>query len=175
MAAELVFLIGYRGTGKSLLAGLLATRLNWQALDADSLLEERVGRSVKQIFADEGEAGFRDREAALLAELCTKQCHVIATGGGIILREENRARLKAAGLCLWLQANPATIWQRLQADPRSDELRPNLAGGGLTEIEQLLQVRTPWYRECADLEVNTVDRTPAAIVDEMVAFLRTRI
>src|SRR4051812_42037671 len=72
---ERIFLIGYRGTGKSSVARLLAERLGWQWLDADAVLEARHGRSIRQIFAEEGEAGFRDKEAALLAEFCQLRQH----------------------------------------------------------------------------------------------------
>lgn len=162
-----VFLIGYRGTGKSAVAELLAARLGWDSLDADALLEARAGRSIREIFEKEGEGGFREREAALLEELCGGSKVVIATGGGVILREQNRQRLKKSGLCVWLTADAATIWERLQADAATAERRPNLTVGGLAEVEQLLRVREPLYRACADFTVDTVGRSPAAVADEV--------
>ena len=92
-----LFLIGYRGSGKSAVARLLAERLGWAWLDADQVLEDRQGQSIRQIFADEGELRFREMEAAILAELCVRQGHVIAVGGGVVLRAENRQRLKDSG------------------------------------------------------------------------------
>jgi shikimate kinase len=162
-APGVVLLIGYRGTGKSTVARLLAQRLGWDWLDADAVLEERAGRSIRDLFAAEGEAGFRAREAALLEELCRCQRHVIATGGGVILREENRRRLRAAGPVVWLVADPETIWQRLQADAATAQRRPPLTVGGLAEVRELLQVREPLYRECACCSVETAGRSPAEV------------
>ena len=99
---RLVFLVGARGCGKSTVGLLLAARRGWQFLDADELLEARTGRSVADIFAAEGEAGFRDRESALLLELSGRTDHVIATGGGVVLRPENRRVLHDTGFCIWL-------------------------------------------------------------------------
>jgi shikimate kinase len=167
----LIFLIGYRGSGKSTVARALARRLGWRWVDADALLEERHGRSIAQIFAAEGEAGFRDKESAILAELCKQQQSVIATGGGVILRVENRERLKAAGLCVWLTAGPATIWERLQTDATTAARRPALTVGGLAEVEELLRVREPLYRDCAHLSVSAVERSPEEIADDIQARL----
>jgi shikimate kinase len=160
-----IFLIGYRGTGKTTVARLLAERLGWQWLDADALLEQRHGRSIKQIFAEEGEAGFRDKEAALLPELCRLRKCVIATGGGIILRPSNRETLRAAGTVVWLSADAATLWRRIQADTTTAERRPNLTGGGLGEVEELLRVREPLYRECAHRTVSAEGRSPTEVAD----------
>jgi shikimate kinase len=159
----LIFLIGYRGTGKSTVARLLAERLGWAWVDADALLEARHGRSIRQIFADEGEAGFREREAALLGELCGLRRHVVATGGGVVLRPQNRQRLREAGRVVWLTADPQTIWGRLQQDHTTAERRPALTVGGLAEIEELLRVREPWYRACAHVTVDTAGRSPADV------------
>jgi len=164
----LVFLIGYRGTGKSTVARLLAERLDWQWLDADVVLEARHGRSIRQIFADEGEAGFREKEATLLGEFSQLRQTVIATGGGVILRDTNRQNLRA-GKVVWLTADAETIWQRLQADSTTAERRPALTVGGRAEIEDLLRVREPWYRACADLVIDTAGRTPEQIVSVILA------
>jgi shikimate kinase len=167
-----IFLLGYRGTGKTTVARLLAQRLGWDWLDADERLEKQHGRTIRQIFAEEGEAGFRAKEALQLDELRGHRRHVISTGGGIVLRPENRQKLKTSGKCVWLTADPATIWRRINADASTAERRPNLTVGGLAEIEQLLHIREPFYRECADLIVPTMDRTPeevAEIIDRWLA------
>jgi shikimate kinase len=160
-----IFLVGYRGSGKTVVARLLAERLGWNWIDADALLEERHGQTIKQIFAAEGEAGFRDKEAALLQELCTRQNCVVATGGGVILRAANRALLRRSGLVVWLTADAPTLWQRIQQDVGTTERRPNLAGGGLSEVEELLLVREPLYREVAQVVMPTDDRTPGQIAE----------
>jgi shikimate kinase len=127
--------------------------------------------TIRQIFAEEGEAAFRDREQELLEDLCRRRQHVIATGGGVVLRDVNRERLKRAGFCVWLSADAHTIWLRLQADATTAERRPPLTVGGRDEVEQLLRIRTPLYRVCADLTVDTVGRSPADITDEIVRSL----
>jgi shikimate kinase len=167
-AGSVIFLIGYRGTGKSAVAQRLAERLGWSWLDADVVLEERWGRSIRQMFAEDGEPVFREREAALLVELCRYQHHVIATGGGVILRADNRQRMKQAGPVVLLSADVETIWQRLQADAATRERRPDLTVGGRAEIEELLRVRRPLYETCADCVVNTTHRSPDEVVDAIL-------
>src|SRR5262245_50146085 len=100
---KVLFLIGYRGSGKSNVARLLAENLGWSWADADAVLEQKYGRTIRQIFAEEGEAGFRDKETAVLGDLTQLDKHVVATGGGIVLRPENRAQLRT-GKVAWLAA-----------------------------------------------------------------------
>jgi shikimate kinase len=168
-----IYLIGYRGTGKSTVGPLVAARLGWRFIDADELLERRAGRTIQEIFAAEGEADFRVREEAILNELATLEKHVIATGGGVILRPANRERLRASGLVAWLTASPTTIRQRLQADPATASRRPTLSQGGLAEIEELLRQREPLYRETAICEIDTEARSPEAIADAILAAWET--
>jgi shikimate kinase len=163
------FLVGYRATGKTTLARLLAKELGWDWVDADERIEQRCGRNIRQIFAEEGEAGFREHEAAVLEELCRRPRQVVATGGGVVLREANRARLRAAGRVIWLTADAETIWARLQGDPTTAERRPALTVGGLAEVEELLRVREPLYRDCADLIVDTAARSPEEIVAHILS------
>jgi shikimate kinase len=152
-------------------AGLLAERLGWGWVDADALLEAHCGRSIRALFAIEGEASFRDREAALLPELCGRTRHVIATGGGIVLREDNRERLRAAGTVIWLTADAPTLWRRLEQDAATAERRPALTVGGLAEVEELLRVRAPLYAACAHLVVDTTGRSPEKVAEAILASL----
>jgi shikimate kinase len=168
---RLLFLIGYRGAGKTEVARLLAPMLGWQWLDADAVMERVYGRSIREIFAHNGEDGFRARETLILRELCSLGEHVIATGGGVVLREENRALLKE-GTVVWLQAPAEVLWKRIQADSNSVERRPNLAGGGLSEIEEMLRVRTPLYLECQDLTVDSSTQTPPQIAEAICSWFR---
>ncbi len=164
-----IFLIGYRGTGKSTVARLVAEGLGWHAMDMDALIESRRGLSVREIFAKEGEAAFRQLESDLLREVCRLRHHVIATGGGVILDVDNRVCLRESGLVIWLTAKPETLWQRISQDATTLERRPDLNVGGLAEIEYLLHVREPHYRECANMIVATDDRTPEEVAREILA------
>src|SRR5678815_5101650 len=107
---ERIFLIGYRGTGKTTVGRLLATELGWDFADCDDAVEASAGQSVAEIFADEGEEGFRAREAEALLELCGRARIVLATGGGAVLSSTNRELLRAGGFAIWLTAHPQTIW-----------------------------------------------------------------
>ncbi|MGD9646925.1 MAG: shikimate kinase [Pirellulales bacterium] len=163
-------LIGYRGTGKSTVARHLALALGWDWVDADVELELRAGRSIAAIFADAGEAAFRELESQVLVDLASGDRRVIAAGGGVILRAENRALLKNMGPVVWLRADADTIAQRVAADEASRERRPNLtAAGGRTEIEQLLAAREPFYSECANFTVETGNRSPDEVAAEVLA------
>jgi shikimate kinase len=166
----LVFLIGYRGTGKSIVARLLAEKLGYGYSDADAELARRHGQSIREIFAAEGEGGFRDKEAAVLADLASIENHVVATGGGVILRLENRAQLRT-GKVIWLTAPADVLWRRLQQDSATPGQRPNLAQGGLVEIEDLLRVREPLYAACADWVVDTATMTPQEVADAIYQWL----
>jgi shikimate kinase len=165
----LLFLIGYRGSGKTTVGRILADRLRWAFVDADGVLEERHRRTIREIFATEGESGFRDMESAILTDLCTRTNTVIATGGGVVLREANRQLLKRHGIVAWLKADATTLWARIKADPTTAERRPPLAGGGLAEIEHLLAVREPFYQVCADVVVPVEALSPEQAADAILA------
>ena len=169
---HLLFLIGSRGSGKSTVARLLAHDLGWDWLDADEELEKRHGQSIRAIFAAEGEAGFRDKEAAILAELCRLRRHILATGGGVVLRPDNRQRMRASGRVVWLSADVETLWRRLQADDATAERRPALTIGGREEIEEITRLREPLYRECANFIVDTSGRAATEVVAEIRGWMR---
>ena len=162
-----LFLVGYRGTGKSTVARLLAHDLGWRWVDADDLIERHAGMTIRQVFEVEGEPGFRRRESAVLEELCGLSRHVVATGGGVVLSADNRRRLKEAGRVVWLTADPHEIRDRLERDRRTAERRPVLTVGGLAEIKELLRAREPHYRAVAHLSVNTSGRTPEEVAAEI--------
>ncbi|MDR3632700.1 MAG: shikimate kinase [Isosphaeraceae bacterium] len=168
-------LIGLRGTGKSTVGRLLAARLGRDFADADAVLEARAGRTIRAIFSDDGEPAFRDWEERVVTELTARPGLVLATGGGVVLRESNRARLRAYGPVVWLAAPPAVLATRLAADSRGLADRPALtAAGTLGELAAVLSAREPLYRDLADLVVDTSDRTPEEVVDAVVAGLLDR-
>ena len=172
----MIFLVGYRGTGKTTVAGLLAEKLGWPWIDADSLLEQAQGKTIREIFATEGEESFRDREEAILHDLSKLSQHVIATGGGVVLRATNRERLRAAGWVVWLTADSETIQRRLQGDATTWDRRPPLTTAPPhEEVAALLLVREPHYRSCAHVTVSTVARSPDLVAAEIVAAWESRI
>ena len=141
-----LFLVGLMGAGKTTLGRQLARRLDKRFIDADHELEARLGVSIPTIFEIEGEAGFRDREEAIIDELTRLSGVVIATGGGAVLRTSSRSRLKENGTVLYLHAGPETLWQRL----RNSRHRPMLqAADPRNRLVELYQLRDPLYREVA--------------------------
>src|SRR4029079_9769218 len=130
-----VFLIGYRGSGKTTVAAALAERLRWNWIDADAELERKQGRSIKQIFAEEGEPAFRKYEASILEEIASGDRQFVASGGGVVLKETNRMLLKKRGTVVWLKAAAEVLFERIRSDVTTAQRRPNLtAQGGISQI-----------------------------------------
>ncbi|MDY3551093.1 shikimate kinase [Gemmata sp. JC717] len=168
--SDVIVLVGYRGTGKSTVGQLLAERLGWTFFDTDDHVEAVAGKSIREIFATDGEFTFRERESESLAQLCKRSSCVIATGGGAVLRESNRELLKNSGFVAWLTARPETVLARLQSDPTTGERRPNLtAAGGEEEVRALIAFREPLYRAVASCEVATDALTPEALTDAILS------
>lgn len=154
-------LIGYRGTGKTTLAEPLAARLGWVPVDADVEIEGAAECSICEIFEEGGEEEFRRIEREVIVDLLKQDKLVIAAGGGAILNRDTRRDFVAAGPVVWLKASAETIDRRLHGDETTAGRRPNLtASGGLAEIEELLFVREPLYRETASLIVTTDEPLP---------------
>lgn len=168
MTGNNLYLIGYRATGKTTVARLLAERFNCQTVDADDMIETRAEMPIKEIFAAHGEAGFRDLETEVVKEISTRVDTVVALGGGALQRPENRRQLSGTGTMVWLKAAAETIQRRIEGDPTTGARRPDLtAAGGLEEIQQLLLAREPVYQECADYQVDTEDKSAASVTAEI--------
>jgi shikimate kinase len=163
-------LIGYRGTGKSTVGRILAERLGRSFLDSDREIEARSGRSIRSIFAESGEPAFRDWEERTLAELTAgSPGAILASGGGAVLREANRRRLRGYGFVAWLTADPGELARRLEADRLGLAGRPALTTAGtLDEIVQVLAARSPLYAELADAVIPTDGKAPRDVAEAIL-------
>jgi shikimate kinase len=164
-----LFLVGYRGSGKTSVGQCLAERLGIPVVDSDKLVEEDAGKSIREIFAEVGESGFRDIESRIVHQLAEFESpHIISLGGGAILRSENRQTIRKRGVAVWLKASPDQLAARIHGDSTTAERRPALTN--LTahdEIEKLLEIREPLYREVATWIVKTDGRDIHSIADEI--------
>ena len=149
-----IVLIGFMGSGKSTVGRELHHRLGYQLVDMDQLIEQRAGKPITAIFAEDGEDVFREMETRLLEELCDPAAprRIISTGGGVVGREANRRLLRHLGYVVWLHAPKAVILERTA---RNHD-RPLLhSDDPAARIEALLEVRKPLYAEAAHLKVDT--------------------
>jgi shikimate kinase len=168
MSHRNIILIGPMGSGKSTIGNIIARRLHREFQDSDHFIEERTGVDIARIFDVEGEQGFRDRESNAINELLGANGRVIATGGGSILREENRQLLKQKGYIIFLDTSVNQQMHRL----RRDKKRPLLQTENPRErLESLLAERRPIYLDLADLAVKTdkrvARRLAADIIDQL--------
>jgi shikimate kinase len=160
-----IYLVGLMGAGKTTVGRQLAQRLGKTFYDTDHEIEHRTGVRVATIFEIEGEPGFRARESQALEALAQMEDVVLATGGGIVLRPENRAQLKAHGFVIYLCAQPRDLWART----RHDKSRPLLqTDDPLKRLEELYAVRDPLYREVADLVVDTGRQSVSTLVGQLL-------
>ncbi|MCS6861593.1 MAG: shikimate kinase [Abditibacteriales bacterium] len=171
-----VLLIGFMGAGKTTVGRLLAERLDYQFVDTDDLVVERAGKPIPRIFAEDGEAQFRQWETEVIRSLQGRAQHVIALGGGAVKRAENLPLLKAVGAIVYLAASPAELARRIHAMPG---VRPLIDGDGakktLPEVEgrvrELLAERLPLYERAADIVIETTGLTAEQVCQEVVRWL----
>jgi len=162
-----LWLLGLSGSGKSTVGPRLAQALGLPWLDTDAEIVRESGKSIPEIFAQEGEEAFRKKESAVLAKVAAGPASVIACGGGIVLRETNRQTMASTGLRIYLQADPATLIRRL----RSSRNRPLLSGKSLEEtLAAQLAQRAPGYEE-SEIQIE-VDRLKP---DEVVGAIRQKL
>ena len=160
-------LIGYMGSGKTTVGGVLASMAGMDFVDMDPLLEERAGMSISRIFELETEKGFRDRESALIRFLAGEKRRgvVYATGGGSPLREENRKLLRSLGTVIWLEVSAESVLERLKdATDRPLLQRPDREQA----VRAMIRERGPAYAACADISVCTDKKLPEAIAREIL-------
>jgi shikimate kinase/nucleoside-diphosphate-sugar epimerase len=153
-----ILLIGLMGSGKTTVGRIVAQMIGFQFVDTDAMIVETAGKTIPEIFASEGEAGFRLRESAALRSLLGKRGCVIATGGGIITQPRNLPILRHLGYIVWLDADP----ERLARRTAMNSNRPLLAGeeDPKAKLERLLTERKPLYKSLADLRIQTAELTP---------------
>jgi len=156
-----IILVGLMGAGKSTIGRSLAKKLNKEFFDSDRVIEERTGVDIATIFEIEGEQGFRDREVQVIEELCQRQDIVLATGGGSILRKENRENMKKFGHVVYLCTTAELLYSRI----RYDKSRPLMqTSNPLDTLKNLLQNREPHYKEVSDLIITTGKQKATVIV-----------
>ncbi len=167
-----IYLVGYRATGKSTVGKTLAKKMNRSFVDADDALEKEQGRTIVQIVETGGWEEFRKLEKELLKKLSGLEGCVVAPGGGAVLDSDNVRHMKDTGLVVWLTAAPETICDRLARDEKTAGQRPALTDQGVVEeVASVLDLRTPLYKDAADLIVSTdnnkVNMVCEIIIEEM--------
>jgi shikimate kinase len=158
------------GAGKTTVGRQLARRFGWRFVDADHEIEARTGVGIPTIFEIEGEAGFRQREAQVIAELAAESGIVLATGGGAVLDPANRRVLAESGFVVYLNAMPELLFDRTRHDRNRPLLRVD---DPLAKLRELHALRDPLYREVADLIVD-VGGSPAALVKKIEKEIRSQ-
>jgi shikimate kinase len=166
-----IYLVGFSGSGKSTIAKMIGEKLEWPACDLDAMIVEESGFTIPEIFEREGESGFREREAEALRTASGHGPFVVATGGGTIVRDENRIYMSDKGWIICLEAQPQTILARIQKQLESAEenaVRPLLkAADPLEQIKNLKKSRQLVYGE-ADWTIHTDRLTKEQVVAEVI-------
>ncbi|MBX3083050.1 MAG: shikimate kinase [Anaerolineae bacterium] len=165
-----IILCGFMGTGKSTIGRIVASRLGWQFVDTDQVIETRQGRTIREIFEGTGEDAFRQLETDLCKELATWTNHVVATGGGIVLRPENRDLLRQAGMVICLEASAEEIFRRLQHATN----RPLLSSPDPQQrIRELLEARAEAYGSLP-YHLNTAGCKPSDTANLVIRLWKSR-
>ncbi len=170
MLPTCVVLVGPMGAGKTTIGKVLAGQLHLPFYDSDRVIEERTGADIPWIFDVEGEDGFRQRESAVLADLLNSAEGVIATGGGIVMRAENRQLLQRQPAVVYLTASTEQLVERTYKDKKRPLLQ---VADPEARIRELIALRDPLYREVADLVIATDRRGPKVVAQEIAAALRS--
>jgi shikimate kinase len=164
-----LYLIGYRGSGKTTVGRLVADELGFPFVDTDVEIEKTAETPIREIFSDRGEEVFRDLETQAIQ--CTLDLNhtIVSLGGGACQRKTNREIINQGGKSVWLTGDAETLWQRISSDLVSDEQRPNLTGlEGLEEVKQLLEQRHENYAACADYKIDTRELPPHEVASQIV-------
>jgi shikimate kinase len=168
MKKQMIYLIGFMGSGKSTIARRLADQLKIPKLEMDDILAEQFGKPITKIFEEEGEEAFRQSETALIQKIGQRGPAVVSCGGGIVMREENVRYMKERGSIVLLQAEPATIYERV----KNSTNRPLLNGHMSEEyISDLMNQRSACYEAAADYTVQVDGKNPHQVAAEIIRFV----
>jgi shikimate kinase len=161
-----IVLIGYRGTGKSVVGGMVGQELGMQCISMDREIVSRAGMSIPEIVSREGWPGFRDRETRIAEDLAGRDNIVIDCGGGVVERPRNIEALRPNARVFWLKASVAVIVKRIGQDTQ----RPALVEGRTftDEVAEVLERRAPMYGSASDHEIDTDNRTPTEVADQVI-------
>jgi len=164
-----IILIGFMGVGKTEIGKLLAKKLKMTYIDTDAIIENEQGITINDIFAKKEEESFREMETKLIGKLAKIDGHVVATGGGMILRPDNVKKLKAMGPLVLLWADPDTVFERV----KEAGTRPLLnVADQKAKIKEILEFRAPIYKGIADLEVDTSLLSPEEASNRIIKFVK---
>lgn len=171
LATRNVFLVGPMGVGKTTIGRLLARELQLTFVDSDQEIEKRAGAEIAWIFDMEGENGFRERETRVLEDVCRQKGLLVATGGGAVLREENRRILKQFGVVVFLDTTVDVQLKRTEKDTK----RPLLQNDDRrTLLKKMREERDPIYRDVADVHVNVGDASSRRTVNKIIRLLEQK-
>ena len=162
-----IALIGFMGTGKTVVGKALAERLGKEFIELDALIERKAGKTIPEIFQQDGEVGFRELEIEVTKEVSGKKNVVIACGGGIVLNKINIDRLRKECLIAYLTASPEIILKRTATDASERPLL-NAVNKTLT-VEELLRFRKPFYERAADITIDTSKLSIGSVVEQIIS------
>jgi shikimate kinase len=167
-----IYLTGYRGTGKTTVGALIASKWPLPLVDLDKKIEFDHAKTIRQIFDEGGEPLFRKFEAGALREVAAGPQSIVSLGGGAIVRKENRELIRQSGVCIWLDATAETLAKRIQNDVSTSQSRPSLTSQGLLEeIAPLLKQRDSMYREVATARIDTTGKSIDQVAAEAIEVL----
>ena len=164
-----IALVGFMGTGKTDVGRLLAEKLGKDFIELDELIERRAGKTIPEIFQQDGEIAFRELEIEATREAAEKKNAVIACGGGVVLNQINVDRLREHGVIVYLTASPEAILQRTSSD--TDERPLLVAEDKASKVEKLLNFRRPFYERAADITVSTSELDAAGVAGQIISEL----
>ncbi len=174
-----IVLVGYRCSGKTAVGRIIAHELGMNFADTDVLIEEDAGESIESLISKKSWDYFRNLETKLIVKVSGEENQVIATGGGVVVNQENVKALKKNGWVVWLDAKPNVLKERMEIEQQSDNIRPSLTGSDpLAEIKEVMNARRPMYLEAGDIRIDTTrlskSEVAALIMENLPAQLRAK-